>query len=124
MSGPNAHRAAALAALLLLAPAGCGVVDDSPPPVRRVDPPGSPGKIDLSRPGSYFCGRWQYVIGVRNRGYGRELLHGSLFLDGRPVVPGEDDAGRETPWGPMRFHRYEAPVRDAVGWIPAEASDR
>ncbi|MHC4915531.1 MAG: hypothetical protein ACYTGB_08565 [Planctomycetota bacterium] len=110
-----------LGLLLLSAACGCGVVDDSPPPVWREDPPGKAGAIDLSRAGTYICGRWKYVLSVRDREYAREVLQGSLFYDGRSVAPRAGSLTRSTPWGEMRFEGYGVRSRFR-GWVPAGAS--
>jgi hypothetical protein len=113
-----AARLGTLAVLLFAALAGCGVVEDRPPPVWRVDPPSAPGKIYLSRPGTYFCGGWQYVLDIRNRGYTRRVVRGALFRDGKAVLPGKRKSVVRTPWGKMRFHDYETHPSRRIGWLP------
>jgi hypothetical protein len=115
------RTACALLCLLLLgAASGCGVVDNSPPPVWREDPPGKAGAIDLSRAGTYVCGRWKYFLSMRDRKYAREILQGSLFYGGEPVVPAAGSRARSTPWGEMRFAGYGVRSRFR-GWVPTGA---
>jgi hypothetical protein len=113
---------ALVSALGLLA--GCASQQRLPLPVWRVDRTGKPAAVDLSRSGVYFCGRWQYVLDLRNRGYARQALHGSLFREGAVVLPKKSKSVVETPWGKMRFHRYGAHPSGRIGWLPVEQAHR
>lgn len=76
---------------------------------------------DVTRPGVYTSGRWQYTLAILAEGSKSEGARGDLLFDGAPlrgpVPPGDYYV---TPWGPMVWvGDSELPWGDH-GWMPRD----
>lgn len=83
-------------------------------------PAGIAAKVDLSQPGAYRSGLWEYRLVVTSPGSKSEGTLGKLYYNGKPVEDAVIGDYYRTPWGDIQWVGNKELPWGAHGWSPRE----